>query len=83
MTEGCLTCHGPERAEGFGPSFDGLAGSERELEDGSAVIADADYLRRSIVDPQAEVVAGFEVPMPEASLSDDEVADIVAYLESR
>ena len=82
-TEGCLTCHGPERAEGFGASFEGLAGSERELVDGSTVLADAEYLRRSITDPQAQVVAGFDVPMPETSLSDDEVAAIVAYLESR
>ena len=80
--EGCLTCHGPERAEGFGTSFEGLAGSERELIDGSTVIADAEYLRRSISDPDAEVVAGFDVPMPETSLSEDEVADIVAHLES-
>lgn len=81
-SEGCLTCHGPERAEGFGASFEGLAGSERELDDGSTVVADAAYLRRSIADPQADVVEGFDVPMPEPSLSADEIADIVAYLES-
>ena len=78
----CLTCHGPDRPEGFGTSFEGLAGSEVELVDGSMVRADAEYLRRSIADPGAQVVAGYDVPMPENDLSDDEIADVVAYLQS-
>jgi cytochrome c oxidase subunit 2 len=52
------------------------------LEDGSEVVADREYLRRSIIDPAADVVAGYSVAMPVMNLDDDEVDALVAYIEA-
>src|SRR5688572_11327318 len=60
---GCLSCHTDETT-GVAPTWRGLFGSEVELEDGSTVMADAEYIRRSIVDPHADIVAGYGPTMP-------------------
>ena len=80
-SNGCAACHGNDGQGGVGPSWVGLPGSERELEDGTTVIADGDYLYRSIADPAAEVVAGYSVRMPSNGLDDDQIADVIAYIE--
>ena len=60
----------------------GLAGAEVPLADGTTVVADTAYLIRSIVDPGAELVADYNLRMPANNLSDAEIADIVAYIET-
>jgi cytochrome c oxidase subunit 2 len=79
---GCAGCHGQDFGGGAGPSLVGLAGAEVLLEDGTTVIADTAYLVRSIADPGADVVADYNLRMPANNLSDAEIADIVAYIET-
>lgn len=80
-SQGCAACHG-DRGQGVvGPPWAGLAGSTVELEDGRQVTADVAYLRRSILEPDAEIVAGYTVAMPQVALTSDEVDAIVAYIE--
>lgn len=79
---GCQGCHGGDGSGGIGPALAGIAGTERELVDGSVVIADTEYLRRSITDPDAEITAGYSVRMPSNNLDDDQVDALVAYIES-
>lgn len=79
--KGCTSCHGADGAGRTGPAWVGIAGSERTLDDGTTVVADRDYLIRSIVDPQSDQVAGYTIRMPLVDLTDAEVASIVAYLE--
>jgi len=81
-TRGCAACHGADGQGGVGQAWTGLAGSTVTLDDGSTVIADEAYLTESIVDPTAKVVDGFAVAMPKPTLSDAEVADLVAYISS-
>lgn len=81
LSEGCSACHGDNGEGSIGPAWVGLAGSTVELEGGTSVIADADYLRRSILDPQADVVAGTTIDMPVTDLSEKQVDDLVAYIE--
>jgi cytochrome c oxidase subunit II len=81
-TRGCAACHGADGQGGLGPAWTDLAGSTVTLEDGSTVTADDPYLTESIVDPKAHVVDGYAVAMPKTDLSDDEVADLVAYIVS-
>jgi cytochrome c oxidase subunit 2 len=76
-SNGCTACH---RSGGAAASFDGLYESTVELDDGTTVIADDDYLTRAITDPGADVAAGYDVTMPANDLDDDEVAAVVAYL---
>ena len=66
---------------GTGPTWVGLAGAEVELLDGTFVVADEAYLVRSIVEPEADLRAGFTLQMPRNSLSESEVADVIAYIE--
>ena len=59
QTMGCITCHSTDGSERVGASFKGLFGAERNvLTAGNprAVIADEDYLRRSILEPNADKV---------------------------
>lgn len=79
--KGCMSCHGLNGAGGTGPAWDGIAGSTRVLDDGTEVVADRDYLVRSIVDPQSERVTGYNINMPTVSLDDTELSAVVDYLE--
>ena len=81
-SSGCAGCHGSDFGGGAGPGWVGLAGSERTLADGSVVVADTAYLTRAIADPSAEVVADYSLRMPANGLSDAEIADIVAFIET-
>ena len=79
---GCRACHSTDGARSMGPTWQGLAGSEVELDGGGTVVADAAYLEQAIRDPRSQVRAGFDNLMPVAygDLTDDEVADLIAYL---
>lgn len=81
-SSGCAGCHGQDFGGGAGPSLVGLAGSEVVLADGSTVIADTAYLTRAIANPSADLVADYTLKMPANGLSDAEIADIVAYIET-
>ncbi|MEO6989452.1 MAG: cytochrome c [Aquihabitans sp.] len=81
-TNRCASCHSLDGAASVGPTWQGLAGSERTLSDGSTVMADTAYLTRAIADPRAEQVEGYPSQMPTYRfLSDEEVADIVVYIQ--
>ena len=58
----CLTCHSLDGTRIVGPSFKGLYGSKRVVitdQGEKEVEAFDDYIKRSILDPNAEVVKGF------------------------
>lgn len=79
--KGCGSCHGVN-GEGTqaAPAFQGLFGSTVELKDGTRVVADEAYLRESILEPNAKRVDGFQIPMPQVNLSDEELDAIVTYI---
>ncbi len=82
---GCVACHATDASRKVGPGWGGVYGHEVELADGSKVKADKDYLRDSILKPNAQVVAGFPagvMPSYEGQLKDDELDAVVAYLAS-
>lgn len=82
----CDTCHtvNQEDASSTGPSLDDLYGSEVTLQGGRTVTADEAYLRESILNPNAVIVAGYMPVMPnyEAQLSEEEVNLLVSYLKT-
>jgi cytochrome c oxidase subunit 2 len=78
----CGACHSITGSAGIGPTWRGLFGSTVELEDGTTVIADEAYLIESIKDPKAKVVKGFQPTMPVFPFTDEEIADIVAYIKT-
>lgn len=64
------------------PTLVGLWETQVALSDGSTVIADAEYVRRSIVNPPADIVAGWEPRMPFFPLDQDDVDTLVEYVRS-
>lgn len=77
---GCAACHGSNGQGGVGPAWTSLFGSEVSLEDGTVVVADDAYLRTSIRDPQADIVAGYTTKMPENTLDDAQIDAVIAYI---
>ncbi len=58
----CLTCHSLDGTKIIGPSFKGLYGTKRVVitdQGEKEVEANDDYIKRSVMDPNAEVVKGF------------------------
>ncbi len=79
----CSGCHTIDGSSGVGPTFQGLYGSEVTMEDGSTVIVDGDHLLLAITDPRATNREGYPDVMPSFdNLSEDEIAGLVAFIES-
>ncbi|MFQ5615391.1 MAG: cytochrome c oxidase subunit II [Anaerolineales bacterium] len=83
---GCVGCHSVDGSVSIGPSWLGVYGSERSLADGALVTVDEDYLRESILDPNARVVEGFAPNMMPPTFGDtltgEQIGDLIAYIKS-
>ncbi len=86
---GCTACHSADGTTLVGPTWKGLYGSEVEvvLADGTEtkVIADEEYLKESILNPNAKITKGFQanlMPVYEGQLSEDDLKAIIAYIKS-
>ena len=83
VQNGCTACHSIDGSPGIAPTWFELYGEQVELADGTTVTADDEYYKESILDPQAKIAAGFEtVLMPQFQFTDEEIADIIAYLKT-
>jgi cytochrome c oxidase subunit 2 len=80
---GCTTCHRPDSGA-RGPNLQGLYGRPVHLTDGRVVIADDSYIRESILQPNAKIVAGFQSIMPtfQGVVSEEGLIQITEYLKS-
>ena len=79
----CFACHSLDGVDGVGPSLVDMLGNEVELDSGETLIRDEAYLRRSILDPQIELVKDYSPSMLLFDgLSESEVDDLIAYLRS-
>jgi cytochrome c oxidase subunit 2 len=82
--QGCLKCHSVDGTRHIGPTWTDLYLREERLASGKLVRADEGYLTRSMMDPAAELVHGFQNVMPtyQGKLSPPEVAAVVEYIKS-
>jgi cytochrome c oxidase subunit 2 len=80
----CLACHTIDGQRHVGPTWRGLYGSEVKLTDGRAVTADEAYLTKSMMEPRADVVEGFNPVMPSyhSLLTEPETAALVEFIKS-
>jgi cytochrome c oxidase subunit II len=87
----CDTCHRESIGEGGGigsklraPPLAGLYGRRVELVGGGTVVADEDYIRESIVNPQEKIVGGWQPIMPtfKGQVSEEQLNALVAYIRS-
>jgi cytochrome c oxidase subunit II len=79
----CNNCH-LDNNTGRGPSLQELYGKDVKLVDGSTVKVDDAYLRESILNPGAKVVAAYTNDMPtfQGLLTEEQVAMIIQYIKS-
>jgi cytochrome c oxidase subunit II len=84
QTLGCASCHGANGEGGRGPTLEGIFGNVQQLEGGGSVRVDEAYLRESITNPQAKLVAGFGPIMPtfQGQVSEDQMVQLIAYIKS-
>jgi protein SCO1/2 len=77
----CLACHSRPQVA---PPVGGLFNTAVRLDDGRIVWGDRAYLKESILDPAAKVVRGYQKTMPSyrGVLSEGQISDLLAYLES-
>jgi cytochrome c oxidase subunit II len=82
--KGCNACHSIDGSILVGPSFKGIYGHTVELQDGSKITVDENYIRQSILEPQSQVVKGFQPVMPsfKGILSDDDISGVIAYIKT-
>lgn len=80
---GCITCHSG-RDDARGPALDGIFGAEVTLTTGDTFVRDEDYLQRSILQSNVQLVEGYTGLMPSFSnqLTDEDVMNLVAYIKS-
>ena len=79
---GCTTCHRPDSGA-RGPNLQGLYGRPVHLSDGRVVLADDNYIRESILSPNAKIVAGFQPIMPtfQGVVSEEGLIQITEYIK--
>ncbi len=84
QTLGCVSCHGPAGEGGRGPALAGLFGSQTTLANGQTVRVDEAYIRESIVNPQAKLVAGFGPIMPtfQGQVTEEQLVQLTAFIKS-
>ena len=85
----CSTCHGAEGSgmigggKSPGPKLAGVYNTMQAMQTGPEVMADDNYIRESILRPNAKIVQGYSnVQMPAFVLKDDQIDAIIAYLKT-
>jgi cytochrome c oxidase subunit 2 len=80
---GCASCH-QQNDQGRGPNLAGIAGKQVQLAGGQTVIADDEYIRNSILNPQGQIVQGYQPIMPtfKGQVTEEQLVSLVAYIKS-
>jgi cytochrome c oxidase subunit 2 len=84
VEQGCLKCHSVDGSPHIGPTWLNLYLRNEKLKDGRTVVADEGYLTKSMMDPGADIVAGYQNVMPtfQGKLAPPEAAAVVEYIKS-
>lgn len=80
----CNTCHSLDGSVGNGPSWKGLWQKNREMENGPSIVADENYIRESVLEPQKHIVKGYAPVMPsyQGILKDQEIEGLIEYIKT-
>ena len=89
ISNGCPTCHGAAGsgmiggAKSAGPKLAGIFGHSVELAGAPNVDADENYIRESILQPNAKKVKGYEnVQMPPFVFKNEQIDAVTQYIKS-
>jgi cytochrome c oxidase subunit 2 len=82
--KGCATCHSIDGTRGQGPSWLGSYGQVHQGTDGKGHLVDENYIRESILYPQAVIVQGYQPIMPtfQGLLREREILGVIEYIRS-
>jgi cytochrome c oxidase subunit 2 len=86
--QGCMACHSTDGSKIVGPTYLDLFGKQQVVtRDGAdvTITADEEYIKRSILDPNAEIVKGYPKGLMQSykgKISDADLAKIIEYLKS-
>lgn len=83
----CIGCHSADGSKSVGPSFKGIWGHDQAIEGGPTVKVDENYIRESILDPNAKIAAGFAaskgvMPVFAGTLSEDDIKAIIEFIKT-
>ena len=85
QAKACTACHSLDGKVVVGPTFKGLFGKTEQFADGSSASVDENYLRESILNPNAKIVKGFtagQMPPFQGQLSDEEVTALIEFIKT-
>jgi cytochrome c oxidase subunit 2 len=82
---GCLGCHSLDGTPSVGPTFQGISGRQVNVVtngESRTLTTDRDYLEKSILEPNADIVEGFPPAMPPyaGSIPEEDMTGILDYL---
>ena len=79
----CANCHRTDKP-GRCPNLTGLFGSKVQLTTGETVTADEAYVRESILNPSAKIVAGYQNIMPtfQGQVTEEDLLQLIEYIKS-
>jgi cytochrome c oxidase subunit 2 len=81
---GCSSCHLLDQ-QGRGPIMRGVYGSRVQLTGGQTILADDAYIRESILNPNAKVVAGYRpdiMPTFQGQITEEQLLQLIVYVKS-
>jgi cytochrome c oxidase subunit II len=86
--KGCIACHSSDGTKIVGPSYKGIFGHKTTVETNGKdreVTVDENYLKKAILEPNADVVKGFpkgSMPDYKTQLTDEQVGQIIEYIKT-
>jgi cytochrome c oxidase subunit 2 len=86
--QGCYACHSTDGSKILGPTFLNLFGEKQVIvKEGKdvTITVDEEYIKKSIYDPNSEIVKGYPRDLMQSykeSLSEDDIAKIIEYLKT-
>ena len=81
---GCLQCHSLDGTRKVGPTYKGAYGKMVPIQGQPSVMMDAEYIRESILEPNAKIHEGYEPRMPsyKGQMKDEWIDAVIAYIQS-
>lgn len=82
--KGCTQCHTVDGTALTGPSLKGVFGKTENFRDGTSTVIDENYIRESILVPNAKIVLSYDGVMPsyQGRLKERELDALVTYIKS-